>query len=223
MGSRRSDGKNLLRNMSFETRSSRWESSRAVEGGWGWGCRCARETTTYQGAEDEGSRGAGGVMVGRAEKVTAGGTVAKGLVAARAVGQRGRVAAGAVETVEASKARSCGTGGVTEVATLAKAGCRAAGATEVARLAEAGGCRAVGATEVARGAGARVCCAAGATRVAELGGSGCWAESPERKEAWSRSAAARAAAVERVWASREARRDSRPRTRVVSSRAFVMS
>ena len=44
-------------------------------------------------------------MVGRAEKVTAGGTVAEGLVTAGAVGPRGRVAARAVETAEVSRAR----------------------------------------------------------------------------------------------------------------------
>ena len=75
-----------------------------------------------------------------------------------------------------------------------------------------------------RRAGAMGCCAAGATKVAELVGAGCWAESPEGKEAWACSATAMAAAVERVWASREARRVSRSRrVRVVSSRARAVS
>ena len=157
-------------------------------------------------------------MVGRAEEVTAGCTVAEGLVAAGAVGSRGRVAAGAVETAEVSRARGCGAGGATKVARLAKPGCRAAGATEVARLAEAGSCRAAGATEVAKLAGARGCYAAGATKVVGLTGAGCWAESPEMKEVWTRSATAMVAAVECFWASREARRVSRSgRIRVVSS------
>ena len=112
----------------------------------GLSCRCVRETTTDQGVEVEDFRRGGGGMVGRAEKVTAGGIVAKGLVAAGAVGPSGRVAAGAVGTAEVSRARGCWTGRATKVARLVKAGCRAAGATEVARLAEAGGCRAAGAT-----------------------------------------------------------------------------
>ena len=133
--------------------------------------------------------------------MTVGGTVAEGLVAAGAVGSRVCVAGGAVETVEMSRARGRGTGGATKVARLAKAGCRAAGATEVARLAEPGDCR-----------------AAGAAMVAGLVGAGCWAESPERKEAWARSPTAMAAAVGRFWASRKARRVSRSqRARVVSS------
>ena len=82
-----------------------------MEGGWGRGFRCARETTTDQGVEVEGSRGGGGGMVGRAEKVTAGGTVAEGLVVARAVGPRGRVAAGAVETTKVFRAKGCGAEG----------------------------------------------------------------------------------------------------------------
>ena len=120
-------------------------------------------------------------MVGRVEKVTVGGTVTKGLDAAGAVGPSGCVAGGAVGTVEVSRVRGCGAGG----------------ATKVARLAEAGVCRAAEATEVARWARARGCCVAGATRAAELGGAGCWGESPERKEAWPRSATTMAAAVER--------------------------
>ena len=72
-------------------------------------------------------------MVGRPEKVTAGGTVAEGMVAAGTVGPRGRVAARAVETAEVSGARGCRAVGATKVARLAKAGCRAAGATKVAR------------------------------------------------------------------------------------------
>ena len=48
-------------------------------------------------------------MVGRAEKVTAGGT--KGLVAAGVVGPSGRVAAGAVGTAEVPRVRGCGAGG----------------------------------------------------------------------------------------------------------------
>ena len=47
-------------------------------------------------------------MIGRAEKVTAGGTVAEGRVAAGAVGPRGRVEAGAVETAEVSRTKGCG-------------------------------------------------------------------------------------------------------------------
>ena len=109
--------------------------------------------------EIEGSQGAGGGLVGRAEKVTAEGTVVEGLVAAGTVGPRSRVAARAVETAEVSGARGCGAVGATKVARLAKAGCRAAGATKVGRLVEAGGCCAAGATKVAR--------------VAEAGGS--WA------------------------------------------------
>ena len=111
--------------------------------------------------EVEGSRGAGGGIVGRAEKVTAGDTVAKGLVAAGTVGPRGHVAARAVETAEVSGAKGCGAVGATKVARLAKAGCRAAGATKFARLAEAGGCCAAGATKFARLAEAGGCCAAG--------------------------------------------------------------
>ena len=38
----------------------------------------ARETTNDQGVEVEGSRGAGGGMLGRAEKVKAGAVVAEG-------------------------------------------------------------------------------------------------------------------------------------------------
>ena len=83
-------------------------------------------------------------MVGRAEKVTAGGTVAEGLVAAGTEGSRGRVAVRAVETAEVSGARRCGAVEAAKVARLAKAGCRAVGATKVARLAEAGGCWAAG-------------------------------------------------------------------------------
>ena len=74
-------------------------------------------------------------MVGRAENVTA-----EGLVAAGAVGPRGRIAARAVETAEVSRARGCGAVGATKAVRLAKAGCRAVGATKVARLAKAG-CR----------------------------------------------------------------------------------
>ena len=125
-------------------------SSWALEGGWRGGCRWARETTTDQGVEVEGSRGAGGGIVGRAEKVTTGGTVAEGLVAAGTVGPRGRVAARAVETAEVSGARDCGAVGATKVARLAEAGCRAAGATKVARLAEPGGCWAAGTGGVCR-------------------------------------------------------------------------
>ena len=116
-------------------------------------------------------------MVGRAAKVTAGGT--KGLVAAGAVGPSGRAAAATVGTTEVPRARGCGTGMT----------------TKVARLAEAGGCRVAEATEVVRWVGARSFCVGGAD--------GC-VESPERKEAWSRSVVARAAAVERAWASMEA-------------------
>ena len=174
-----------------------------MEGGWRGGYRWARETTTDHGVEVEGSRGAGGGMVGRAEKVTAGGTVAEGLVAAGTVGPRGRVAARVVETAEVSGARSCGAVGATKVARLAKAGCRAAGATNVARLVEAGGCCAAGATNVARMAAAGGCWAAGT--------GGGWREcvhSPDVCEVLLRLATAMAAAVERFWASREARRAS---------------
>ena len=45
------------------------------------------------------------------------------------------------------------------------------------------------------------CGTGGATKVAGLAESGGWAESPERKEACWRFSAARAAAVERSWAS----------------------
>ena len=98
-------------------------------------------------------------MVGRAEKVTAGGTVVEDVAAAGTVGPKGGVAARAVETAEVSGARGCEAVGATKVARLAKAGCRATGATKVAKVVEAGGCCAAGATKVAR--------------VAEAGGS--WA------------------------------------------------
>ena len=115
-------------------------------------------------------------MVGRAENVTAGGTLAKGLVAAGTVGPRGHVAARAVETAEVSGVRGCGAVGATKVVRLAKAGCRAAGATKVARLAEAGGCCAAGATKVAKLSEIGGCCAAEATKVARLAeAGGCWA------------------------------------------------
>ena len=45
------------------------------------------------------------------------------------------------------------------------------------------------------------CGAGGATKVARLAEDGGWAESPERKKARRRFSAARAAAVERSWAS----------------------
>ena len=109
-------------------------------------------------------------MVGPAEKVTAGSTVAEGLVAAGTVGPRSRVAARAVETAKVSGARGCGAVAATKVARLAEAGCRAAGATKVPRLAEAG-CCAAGPTKVARLAEAG-CCAAGATKVARLAEAG---------------------------------------------------
>ena len=70
-------------------------------------------------------------------------------------------------------------------------GCGPWGATKIARLAEAGGCRAAGATDVTR-----------------WGGAGGWAESPERKEAWRRFSAARAAAVKCSCASIAATRAS---------------
>ena len=184
-----------------------------MEGGWRGGCRCARETTTDQVVEVEGSREVGGGMVGRAEELTAGGTVAEGLVAAGTVGPKGRVAAKAVETAEVSGARGCGVVGATKVARLAKAGCRAAGATRVARLGEAGGCCAAGATKVVRVAEAGGCWAAG------TGGSyrEC-AHSPDVYEVWLRWATAMSAAVERFWTSREARRASCSRkVRLVSA------
>ena len=78
-------------------------------------------------------------MVGRAAKVTAGGT--RGLVAAGAVKPCGRAAAATVGTAEVPRARGCGTGRATKVARLAEAGgCRAAEATEVARWVRARGC-----------------------------------------------------------------------------------
>ena len=61
--------------------------------------------------EVEGSRGADGGMVGRAEKVAAGGTVSKGLEVAGAVAPSGRVAVGTVGTAEVSRVRGCGTEG----------------------------------------------------------------------------------------------------------------
>ena len=45
------------------------------------------------------------------------------------------------------------------------------------------------------------CGTGGTTKVAGLAEAGGWPESPERKEAWRRFSAARAAAVERSWAS----------------------
>ena len=45
------------------------------------------------------------------------------------------------------------------------------------------------------------CGTGGATKVAGLAEAGGWPESPERKEAWRRFSAARAAVVERSWAS----------------------
>ena len=137
-------------------------------------------------------------MVGRAAKVTA--EVTKGLVAAGAVGPSGRAAAATVRTAEVPRARGCGTGGT----------------IKVARLAEDGGCRAAEATEVATWVGARGCCVGGAC--------GC-VESPERKEAWMRSAFARAAAVEWFRASiLEATRVSHSRwVRVDSPRAAADS
>ena len=84
-------------------------------------------------------------------------------------------------TAEVPRARGCGAGGV----------------TKVARLAKAGGCRAAEAIEVARGVGARGFCAAGAAKAAGWDGAGCWAESPERKDVWPRSATAMAAVVGR--------------------------
>ena len=142
-----------------------------------------------------GSRGAGGCIVGRAAKVAAGG--AKGLIAAAAVGPIGRAAAATVGTAKVPRAKGCGTGRT----------------TKFARLAEAGGCRAAEATEVARWVGAQSCC---------VGGAGGCVESPERKDAWPRSVVARAAAVERVWASMEATHVSHSRwVRVNLSRAAV--
>ena len=183
-------------------------------------------------------------MLGRAEKVTAGAVVVEVLVTSGTVGPRCRVATGAVEAAEVAGARDCGAVGATKVARLAEAGCRAAGATEVARSAEAG-CCAAGATELARLAEAGYCtagptkvarlaeadcCAAGSTEVARLvEAGGCWAagtgggcrecaHSTDMYEAWLRSTTAMAAAIERFWASREARRASCSlRARVVSS------
>ena len=117
---------------------------------------------------------------------------ARGWVAARAVetaemaGARGCVVARAMETAEMAGARGCWAAGATKVARLAKASCWAAGATKVARLAVAGGCWAAG-----TGGGCREC-----------------AHGPDMYVAWLRSATAMAAAVERFWASREARRAS---------------
>ena len=94
----------------------------ALEGDWRGGCRWARETTTNQGVKVEGSRGGGGSMLGRAEKMTAGAMVVEGLVAAGTVGPRGRLAAGAVETAEVPGARGCGVVGASKVETLTEAG-----------------------------------------------------------------------------------------------------
>ena len=132
-------------------------------------------------------------MVGRAARVAAGGT--RGLVSAGAVRPSGRAAATTVGIAEVPTAGGCGTGG----------------AIKVARLAKAGGCRAAEATEVVRWVGARGCCAAEAAEAAEWGGAGCWAESPERKEAWPPSAVARTTAEERSWASMMATRVSHSR------------
>ena len=141
-------------------------------------------------------------MVGRAARVTAEGT--RGRFAAGTAGPSGRAAAVTVGAPEVSRAGGCGTGGT----------------AKVARLAEAGDCRAAEATEAARRVGARGCCAAGVAWAAEWNRAGCWAESPERKEAWPRSTVARAAAVERVWALMDATRVSHSLWfRVESSRA----
>ena len=141
-------------------------------------------------------------MVGRAARVMAEGT--RGRFAAGAAGPNGRAAAATVGAPEVSRAGGGGTGGT----------------AKVARLAEAGDCRATEATEVARRVGARGCCAAGAAWVAEWDGAGCWAERPERKEAWPRSAVASAVAMKRVWALMDATRVSHSLWfRVESSRA----
>ena len=132
-------------------------------------------------------------MVGRAARLAAGST--RGLVGAGAVEPSGRAAAATVGTAEVPRAIGCGTGG----------------ATQVARLAEARGCRAAEATEVRGWVGARGCRAAEAVEAEEWGGAGCWAERPERKEAWPPSAVARAAVVERSCASMVATRVSHSR------------
>ena len=100
-------------------RGTRTRDSKSVGGG----CRWVREITTDQGvAEVEGSHGAGGGMLGQAEKVTTGAMVAEGLAAAGAVVLRGCVAAG-----------------TTKVALLAVAGgCWAAGASKIAGRPEPG-------------------------------------------------------------------------------------
>ena len=59
------------------------------------------------GCGGRGFSGAGGDMLGRAEKVTPGAVVAEGLVAAVTVIPRGRVAAKAVETAEVAGAKGC--------------------------------------------------------------------------------------------------------------------
>ena len=82
-------------------------------------------------------------------------------------------------------------------------GCWAAGATKVARLGEVGDCWAAGATEVARLVKTGGCWATGT-------GSGCreCTHSWDMYVVWLRSVTAMAAAVERLWASREVRRAS---------------
>ena len=81
-----------------------------------------RETTTDQGVvEVEGSRGVGGGMVDRAEKVTAEALVAEGRVAAGTVVPGGRVAARTVETAEVAGARDCVAARAVETAEVAGA------------------------------------------------------------------------------------------------------
>ena len=137
-----------------------------------------------------GFSGGRGGLVGRAATVAAGGT--RGLVVAEAVDPCDRVAPATVGIAEVPRAR----------------GCEARVETKAARLTEAGDCRAAGTTEVARWAGDRGCRAAETVEAAGWGGAGGWAEISERKEAWRRSAAARAAAVERSCASMVAPRAS---------------
>ena len=134
----------------------------------------ARETTTDQGVEVEGSRGAGGGKLGRAEKVTAWAVVAEGLVAAGTVVQRDRVAERAVETVELVGAKGCVAARAVGTAEAAGArGCVEARAVKTAEVARARGCVAARAVETVEVAGARGCWAAGVTKVARLAEAGC--------------------------------------------------
>ena len=110
---------------------------------------------------------------------------------------------GAAATVAAG-----GTRGLVMAGAVDPCGRVAAALVGIAEVPRARGCGAGATAKVARLTGAGDCRAAGATEVARWDGAGGWAESPERKEAWRRSAVARAAAVERSCASMMATRAS---------------